>query len=111
MLNLPPAMPLFDAIDHLEDGNPTVNQYLARVTLNSVGDAALLYELAVEWLLEQRYSDNNFKTYRSELTTFLYWVFAVERRITSYNVCYTKLLRIQHAHDSPTGSGVVVNDQ
>ncbi len=79
MLNLPPAMPLFDAIDHLEDGNPTVNQYLARVTLNSVGDAALLYELAVEWLLEQRYSDNNFKTYRSELTTFLYWVFAVER--------------------------------
>lgn len=79
MLTLPPAIPLFDAADYLEDGNPTVNQYLARVTLTRVGDAALVYEYAVDWLLEQRYSDNNYKTYRSELTTFLYWVFEVEQ--------------------------------
>ena len=72
-------MPLFDAVEHLEDGNPTVNQYLARITLNQVSDAALIYEYAVDWLLEQRYSDNNYKTYRSELTTFLYWTFEVEQ--------------------------------
>ncbi|WP_188747464.1 tyrosine-type recombinase/integrase [Marinobacterium zhoushanense] len=72
-------MPLFDAIDHLEDGNPTVNQYLANVTLNRVSDAALIYELAVDWLLEQRFSENNYKAYRSELTTFLYWTFEEEQ--------------------------------
>lgn len=77
--NLPPAMPLFDAVDRLEDGNPTVNQYLAKVTLNQVADAALIYEYAVDWLLEQRYSENNYKTYRSELTTFLFWTLEVEQ--------------------------------
>lgn len=71
-------MPLFDAIEHLEDGNPTVNQYLANITLHRVSDAALVYEYAVDWLLEQRFNENNYKTYRSELTTFLYWVFEVE---------------------------------
>ncbi|WP_432695173.1 tyrosine-type recombinase/integrase [Marinobacterium sp. YM272] len=78
MLDLPPAMPLFDAVAHLEDGNPSVNQYLAGVTLDRVGDAALIYELAADWLLEHRSSENNYKTYRSELTTFLYWTFEVE---------------------------------
>jgi len=79
MQTLPPAIPLFDAVEYLEDGNPTVNQYLARVTLTQVSDAALIYEYAVDWLLEQRYSDNNYKTYRSELTTFLHWTFEVEQ--------------------------------
>lgn len=77
--DLPPAIPLFDAVERLEEGNPTVNQYLAKVTLNQVPDAALIYEYAVDWLLEQRYSENNYKTYRSELTTFLYWTFEVEQ--------------------------------
>lgn len=76
---LPPAIPLFDTVESLEDGNPTVNQYLAQVTLSRVSDAALVYEYAVDWLLEQRYCDNNYKTYRSELTTFLYWTFEVEQ--------------------------------
>ncbi|MEH6578853.1 MAG: site-specific integrase [Amphritea sp.] len=78
MLELPPAMPLFDAIDHLEDGNAVVNQYLANVTMTQVDDAALIYEYAVDWLLEQRFSENNYKTYRSELTTFLHWAFDAE---------------------------------
>ncbi|KEA61860.1 Site-specific recombinase, phage integrase family [Marinobacterium lacunae] len=78
MQTFPPAMPLFDAVQHLEDGNPTVNQYLANVTLRRVHDAAFVYELAVDWLLEQRHSENNFKTYRSELTTFLFWAFEIE---------------------------------
>ncbi len=78
MYDLPPAMPLFDAIDYLEDGNPIVNQYLATITMSQVEDAALTYEHAVDWLLEQRFSENNYKTYRSELTTFLHWSFVAE---------------------------------
>ncbi|MFM4869002.1 tyrosine-type recombinase/integrase [Aeromonas caviae] len=72
---LPPAMPLFDSVDHLEAGNPQVNQYLATLSLGKVPDAGIVYELAVDWLLEQRHSENNYKTYRSELTTFLHWCF------------------------------------
>ncbi|MEG3027560.1 MAG: site-specific integrase, partial [Aeromonas sp.] len=56
-------------------GNPLVNQYLANLSLTEVPDAGLVYELAVDWLLEQRHSENNYKTYRSELTTFLHWCF------------------------------------
>lgn len=78
MSNLPPVIPLFDAMQFLEDGNPTVNQHIAGITVNKVNDAALVYEHAVDWLLEQKYSENNFKTYRSELTTFLHWAFDVE---------------------------------
>lgn len=75
-LPLPPAMPLFDSLAHLEAGNPLVNQYLANLSLAEVPDAGLVYELTVDWLLEQRHSENNYKTYRSELTTFLHWCFA-----------------------------------
>lgn len=78
MSDQPPAMPLFDAIRYLEDGNAVVNQHLAHVTITQVADAALTYEHAVDWLLEQKHSENNYKTYRSELTTFLYWAFDVE---------------------------------
>ena len=74
-LPLPPAMPLFDSLLHLEGGNPQVNQYLANLSMGDVPDAGLVYELAVDWLLEQRHSENNYKTYRSELTTFLHWSF------------------------------------
>ncbi len=77
MTQLPPAIPLFDQVRYLEDGNPTVNQYIAQITLHSVNDAALIYEYACDWLLEQQFNENNYKTYRSELTTFLYWVFDV----------------------------------
>ncbi|TNI65993.1 integrase, partial [Aeromonas salmonicida] len=72
---LPPAMPLFDTLAHLEEGNGQVNQYLASLSLTRIPDAGLVYELAVDWLLEQRHSENNYKTYRSELTTFLHWCF------------------------------------
>ncbi|MEG3027559.1 MAG: hypothetical protein RR836_16010, partial [Aeromonas sp.] len=35
-LPLPPAMPLFDSLVHLEAGNPLVNQYLANLSLTEV---------------------------------------------------------------------------
>jgi len=71
------AMPLFDAVEFLEDGNPTVNTYITGLSLNGLPDAALIYEYSCDWLLEQRQNPNNFKTYRSELTTFLQWCFDV----------------------------------
>lgn len=79
MEKIPSAMPLFDAVEYLEDGNAQVNEYLAALTVNRLDDAALVYEYSVDWLLEQRTSENNFKTYRSELTTFLYWCFEIEQ--------------------------------
>ena len=78
MKKYPVAMPLFDAVEYLEDGNPLINDYLAGLTIHRLNDAALMYEYTTDWLLEQRASENNFKTYRSELTTYLYWCFEVE---------------------------------
>ena len=72
-------LPLFDAPQYLEEGNSVVNQHIADITLNCVPDAAFIYEHALDWLLESRYSENNYKTYRSELTTFLHWCFDVEQ--------------------------------
>ncbi len=76
--DLPPVIPLFDSIQYLDEGNPNVNQYVAEITINRVNDAALVYEHAVDWLSEQRFNENNYKTYRSELTTFLHWCFDKE---------------------------------
>lgn len=73
------AMPLFDAPQYVEEGNSVVNQHIADITLNSVPDAAFIYEHALDWLFESRFSENNYKTYRSELTTFLHWCFDVEQ--------------------------------
>lgn len=74
-----PTLPLFDAPQHLEEGNSIVNQYIADITLNVVSDAAFIYEHTVDWLLESRFNENNYKTYRSELTAFLHWCFVVEQ--------------------------------
>ncbi|MGO1618323.1 MAG: tyrosine-type recombinase/integrase [Oceanisphaera sp.] len=74
-----PVLPLFDAPQYIEEGNSIINQHIADITLNRVPDAAFIYEHALDWLLESRYSENNYKTYRSELTTFLHWCFDVEQ--------------------------------
>ncbi len=74
-----PVLPLFDAPQYLEEGNSVVNQHIADVTLSRVADAAFIYEHAMDWLLESRFNENNYKTYRSELTTFLHWCFDVEQ--------------------------------
>lgn len=79
MIEFPPVIPLFDTLSYVEDGNPFVNQYLAELSTGPVDDATLVYEHAVDWLLEQRHSENNYKSYRSELTSFLHWVFDVEK--------------------------------
>ncbi len=76
---LPPVMPLFDAVHLIDDGNHQVNQHIMNIALQDVPDATLVYEYAVAWLLEQKHRENNYKSYRSELTTFLHWCFDVEQ--------------------------------
>ncbi|OYD21241.1 tyrosine-type recombinase/integrase [Oceanimonas baumannii] len=78
-MDVPPVFPLFDSPQFLEEGNAAVNQHIAWLTLNRVPDAAFIYEHTMEWLLESRHSENNYKTYRSELTTFLHWCLEVEQ--------------------------------
>ena len=72
------VLPFFDTLTYVEEGNGVINQRIANLSLGPISDAGLLYELAVDWLLEQRFSENNYKSYRSELTIFLHWAFDVE---------------------------------
>ncbi|MCO4759771.1 MAG: site-specific integrase [Oceanospirillaceae bacterium] len=102
MSNNPTATPLFDSVQYLEDGNAVVNQYIANITMKQVNDAALVYEYAADWLLEQRHSENNYKTYRSELTTFLHWAFDAEG-VSVADVSRRVLLRyIDYCTQPPT---------
>jgi site-specific recombinase XerD len=79
MVLLPPVIPLFDAPQFIIQGNAIVNQYITRISLREVNDAGLIVEHAADWLFEQKSSENNYKAYRSELTTFLHWCFDVSR--------------------------------
>ncbi|BDA60640.1 site-specific integrase [Shewanella sp. DNRA4] len=78
-MQLPPVLPLFDSIEFIQDGNCVVNQYITQVSLTDVPDAGLVMEHATDWLFEQKHSENNYKAYRSELTTFLHWCFDVAK--------------------------------
>ncbi|WP_133406774.1 tyrosine-type recombinase/integrase [Parashewanella tropica] len=79
MNSQPPVLPLFDKPEYIIEGNPTINQYITNVSLSSVEDASLLLEHATDWLYEERYSENNYKAYRSEITTFFHWCFDVAK--------------------------------
>ena len=78
MIDFPPVMPLFDAPERMDEPNVFVNEYITRIATKNVSDAGLIYEHAWEWLVENRYSPNNFKSYRSEITPFLHWCFEVQ---------------------------------
>lgn len=76
-MQLPPVIPLFDSIEFIQQGNSVVNQYITQVSLTKVSDAGLVIEHASDWLFEQKNNENNYKAYRSELTTFLHWCFDI----------------------------------
>ncbi|MCL1125994.1 tyrosine-type recombinase/integrase [Shewanella surugensis] len=76
-MQLPPVIPFFDSHDFLLSGNPIVNQHITQVSLHHVEDAGILIEHASDWLYEQKYNENNYKAYRSELTTYFHWCFDV----------------------------------
>ncbi|WP_028115447.1 tyrosine-type recombinase/integrase [Ferrimonas senticii] len=71
------AHPLFDTVERFEQINDAINQTLAGYTLQVSADAGLLYEHAIDWLVEQKHNANNYKSHRSELTTFLIWCWQV----------------------------------
>lgn len=71
------VIPLFDSVEFIQEGNCIVNQYITQISLEKVVDAGLAIEHATDWLFEQKHSENNYKAYRSELTTFLHWCFDV----------------------------------
>ncbi|MBY5920430.1 tyrosine-type recombinase/integrase [Ferrimonas balearica] len=75
---VPPAMPLFDTLQHFESSNPYINQYLASLVCDGIEDASLTYEHALDFLVEQRHNENNYKSHRSELTGFLHWCWREE---------------------------------
>lgn len=84
MSTFPKPIPYFDSFKYFEEGNASVNQHIANLSLTTVPDAGAAYELIIDWLSEQKDSnnpnkaENNYKTYRSELTTFLYFCWDYE---------------------------------
>lgn len=70
---LPPVLPLFESADFIEDGNDVINQYITQLSFKQLPDAGFIYEHASELLHEQQHNENSYKSYRSELTTFLHW--------------------------------------
>ncbi|MEI8599708.1 site-specific integrase [Shewanella sp. PP-Sp27a-2] len=76
-MQLPPVIPLFDSFEFIQVGNSVVNQYITQISMKKVADAGLVIEHASDWLFEQKHNENNYKAYRSELTTFLHWCFDV----------------------------------
>ncbi|GAA4887314.1 site-specific integrase [Ferrimonas pelagia] len=77
-LELPPYLPYFESTDYFHQANGFVNQHVARLSAGTIGDATYLYELAIAYLEELKDSPNNFKSARSEITTFLIWCWDVE---------------------------------
>jgi len=84
MSNFPSAIPYFDSYKYFDDGNLYVDQHIAHLSSTSVPDASATYELVIDFLSELKDShnpnkaENNYKTYRSELTTFLYYFWDFE---------------------------------
>lgn len=76
----PPVLPLFDSIQYISETNTWVNEYITHISLTHIEDAGLIFAHAFDWLLEQQYHENNYKAYRSELTTFLHWSFDCQSR-------------------------------
>ncbi|WP_037470552.1 tyrosine-type recombinase/integrase [Shewanella waksmanii] len=75
----PFAMPLFENAATILTGNQTVNDHITHISLNQVEDAGLIYQCSCELLYCQKDNENSFKSYRSELTTFLNWCFSVAK--------------------------------
>ena len=76
---LPPVIPLFEGSDTIKNGNSVVNQYITQLCLSDISDAGVVFEHATDMLYEQKNSENSYKAYRSELTTFLHWCFDVAK--------------------------------
>ncbi|RKF19949.1 site-specific integrase [Alginatibacterium sediminis] len=72
MNNSPSYLPLFPHAEHLEFGVAYVNTTVSNLD-RSIVDASYSYELAVDYLSENRFNANNFKSIRSELNLLFNW--------------------------------------
>ncbi|QYJ87875.1 site-specific integrase [Shewanella mesophila] len=72
-----PVLPLFEAKEFIERGNPIINQHITAISIDKIRDAGIVYELACDLLFSQRENENSYKSYRSELSCFLHWCFDV----------------------------------
>ncbi|SHG87877.1 tyrosine-type recombinase/integrase [Ferrimonas marina] len=77
-LEQPPYLPYFESLEHFQQGCALVNQHVAGLSALGVQDAGYLYELCIAYLDELKTSPNNFKSARSEITTFLIWCWDIE---------------------------------
>ncbi|MAD15206.1 MAG: integrase [Alteromonadaceae bacterium] len=71
-------MPLFPHAEQLDVGVAYINQQVMDFDL-SIKDAAYSYELAIEYLSENRFNANNFKSIRSELNLLFNWAWRVKQ--------------------------------
>ncbi|WP_199611845.1 tyrosine-type recombinase/integrase [Flocculibacter collagenilyticus] len=70
-------LPLFPHADQLELGNDAINKIVTELD-RTIHDASYTYELAIEYLAENRFNANNFKSIRSELNLLYNWMWFVE---------------------------------
>ncbi|QHJ10251.1 Tyrosine recombinase XerC [Paraglaciecola mesophila] len=69
--------PLFPHAEQLDIGVTYINQYVMELD-SSINDAAYSYELAIEYLSENKFNANNFKSIRSELNLLFNWAWVVK---------------------------------
>lgn len=76
-------MPLFPHADQLDVGVSYINQRVMQID-KTIPDAAYSYELAIEYLAENRFNANNFKSIRSELNLLFNWAWWVKKCAISH---------------------------
>ena len=78
LIELPPIIPFFDTLSRINESNGFINESITNIVIGYVGDAGVVYEHGLSFLLENTHAENKFKTYRAELTSFFIWAFLVE---------------------------------
>jgi len=71
--------PLFDTLSHFDEVHVDVDLAISDLSTNGFEESIYLYEQAYDFLKLNLRSPNNFKSYRSELTAFLNWLFFVKK--------------------------------
>lgn len=70
-------IPLFPHADQLDAGIAQINTQITTLD-HTIADASYSYSLAIEYLAENRFNANNFKSIRGELNTLFNWLWFVQ---------------------------------
>lgn len=71
-------MPFFDTLKNFSDEIPAISRNITSLSVGNRPDAVSLYEHAHDYLYLSLNNENSYKSYRTELTTFLNWFFYKE---------------------------------